>query len=180
MDTLTIKCTDVPQFDALIAAAEAFRTDDKLHLRTLCNDSARCTGLTATHITHPAGTITDVNNLHNVQRRIILDYSRQRVTGETMELLFDLADAVGFNEKREAMRRGMPINTTEGKPVLHHALRMPNGHRFDDCLLSSDEEDAGDALLKQIHDVRDRIQDFSDRVRSGQLLGATDKRLSNK
>ena len=45
-------------------------------------------------------------------RKIILDYSRQRVTGETMELLFDLADAVGLTDRRDAMRWGLPINVT--------------------------------------------------------------------
>ena len=79
-----MKCTDVPQFDALHAAADSFRRDDKLHLRNLCNDSSRCAGLTAMH--HSEG-----------GRKIILDYSRQQVTGETMELLFDLADSL-FDE----------------------------------------------------------------------------------
>ena len=70
----TLKCTDVPQFDALEAAAASFRTDDKLHLRNLCNDSTRCNGLIAYH--------------HSNHRLIHLDYSRQQVTGEVMELLY--------------------------------------------------------------------------------------------
>ena len=71
--TWTLKCTDVPQYDALEAAAASFRTDDKLHLRNLCNDSVRCQGLTALH-TGDYG-----------RRKILLDYSRQQVTGEVME-----------------------------------------------------------------------------------------------
>ena len=104
-----LKCTDVPQFDALQNAAEEFQSDDKLHLRNLCNDSSRCAGLTAVHMSQGF-------------RKIILDYSRQQVTGETMELLFDLADAVGFTQRREAFRSGERINTTEDKAVLHPVL----------------------------------------------------------
>jgi glucose-6-phosphate isomerase len=126
-----LKCTDLAQFDALQAAADSFRRDDKLHLKNLASDTSRCAGLTATHTVH---------NIHNNtnrskekqsqqqqrddminplligstlrQRKMILDYSRQRVTGETMELLFDLADAVGLTGRREAMRLGEPINAT--------------------------------------------------------------------
>lgn len=150
-----LKCTDLPQFDALQAQAEYFRTDDKLHLRNLCNDSARCAGLMATHAS--AGT-----------RKIILDYSRQRVTGETMELLFDLADAVGLTERREAMRSGVKINLTEGRPVLHHVLRMPSSYHFvmkDENGNSNVQE--GMDVLTQIHDAREQVREFSERIRSG-------------
>jgi glucose-6-phosphate isomerase len=98
----TLKCTDLPQFDALQAAADQFRTDDKLHLRNLCNDTARCAGLTAVHnVTNILIEGGEVNPLvTHRQRKMILDYSRQRITGETMELLFDLADAVALTDRR--------------------------------------------------------------------------------
>ncbi len=155
-----MKCNEVPQFTALQAAASSFKSDDKLHLKELCADSARCAGLVATH---------------NVDgRKIILDYSRQQVTGETMELLFDLADKVGLIEKRSDMRSGVKINATEGRSVLHHALRMPKGYDYGQ--VNSSE---GAAILEDVHAVRDKIQDFTERVRSGAFKGATGKELKN-
>ena len=156
------KCSDVPQYDALMAAAASFQNDgdDKLHLRNLCSDANRCAGLCAT-FTSEGG------------RRIYLDYSRQQVTGETMENLFDLADAVGFIERRAAMRSGARINTTEKRAVLHHALRMPRHYplgRF---------HPKGDSVLAGVHAVRDAIEDFSSRIRSGEVVGATRKKIRN-
>lgn len=156
-----LKCTDVPQFDALQNAAAEFQIDDKLHLRNLCNDSSRCAGLTAVHMSEGF-------------RKIILDYSRQQVTGETMELLFDLADAVGFTERREAFRTGERINATEDKAVLHHVLRMPKGYSFRGSVHS-----LADTILENIHEARDQVQAFSERVRSGKHLGVTGKALKN-
>lgn len=177
----TPKCTDVPQFDALDAAAASFRTDDKLHLRNLCNDSSRCAGLRAEHC-DSRGRLT------------ILDYSRQQVTGEVLELLFDLADAVNLVERREAMRQGAKINTTEDRAVLHHCLRMPRGYEFS----LRDSESRGDGigyppqptqrknsetdgklLLQKIHQVQDKIAAFSDKVRTGEIRGVTGKKLKN-
>jgi len=155
------KCTDVPQYDALQNAAAEFQEDDKLHLRNLCNDAARCAGLKATYITKGF-------------RKIILDYSRQQVTGETMELLFDLADAIGFTQKRESMRSGERINTTEDKAVLHHLLRMPKDFHFTGSVHS-----LADTILEDVHSVRDHIARFSERVRSGQHLGVTGKPLKH-
>jgi glucose-6-phosphate isomerase len=157
--TWTIKCTDVPQFEALEAAAASFFTDDKLHLRTLCNDSERCAGLQTTHYS-PGG------------RKIHFDYSRQQVTGETMELLYDLADAVGFTEKRAAMRGGVKINTTENRAVLHHVLRMPKGYNWEANPNAS-------AILKEVHHVRDQIEDFTEQVRLGEYEGLTGKPFKN-
>ena len=160
-----LKCTDLPQFDALLAQAARFGSDDKLHLRNLCNDSARCTGLVTTHMcSSPQGI-----------RKIILDYSRQRITGETMELLFDLADAVKMTERREAMRTGCRINATENRPVLHHVLRMPEQYpiylRVEDHGPTHPpnlpQPESGPALLQQIHDCRKDIERFSEKVRSG-------------
>jgi glucose-6-phosphate isomerase len=149
----------VPQFEALDAAAASFYTDDKLHLRILCNDSARCAGLQTTHYS-PGG------------RKIHFDYSRQQVTGETMELLFDLADAVGFTERRAAMRGGVKINTTENRAVLHHVLRMPKGYSWE-------ANPNAPAILREVHRVRDQIEDFSEQVRCGEYEGLTGKPLVN-
>ncbi len=154
-----LKCTDVPQFDALQNAASEFQSDDKLHLRNLCNDSSRCAGLKAVH--------TSEGN-----RKIILDYSRQQVTGETMELLFDLADAVGFTQRREAFRSGERINTTEDKAVLHHLLRMPKGYHFMGSVQSS-----ADKILEDVHLVRDQVGKFAEKVRNGEHKGVTGKIL---
>lgn len=155
-----LKCTEVPQYDALRNAASEFQYDDKLHLRNLCNDSSRCAGLTAVHMSEGF-------------RKIILDYSRQQVTGETMEMLFDLADAVEFAERREAFRVGERINTTEDKGVLHHLLRMPKGYFF-----SGSAHRSADKILEEIHTVRDQVASFSEQIRNGKLLGITGKRLT--
>lgn len=154
-----LKCTDVPQFDALQNAAAEFQSDDKLHLRNLCNDSSRCAGLTAVHMSKGF-------------RKIILDYSRQQVTGETMELLFDLADAVEFTQRREAFRSGERINTTEDKAVLHHLLRMPKDYHFTGSVHS-----LADKILDDVHSVRDQVELFTKNVRSGQHKGVTGKPL---
>ena len=153
-----MKLTDLPQFSALQAAAKTFQTDENLHLRHLCTNASRCAGLTATH---------DLGD-----RKILLDYSRQQVTGETMELLFDLADKVGFTEKQSQMRCGVKINETEGRCVLHHALRMPKGYDY-----SMNPE--GAAVLEEVHAVRDKIEIFTNKVRSGEFVGATGKPLKN-
>lgn len=156
-----LKCTDVPQFDALQNAAAEFQVDDKLHLRNLCNDSSRCAGLTASHVSEGF-------------RKIILDYSRQQVTGETMELLFDLADAVGFTQRREAFRSGERVNTTEDKAVLHHLLRMPKGYTFTGSVHS-----LADKILEDVHSVRDQLEAFTNKVRSGEYRGVTGKVLNH-
>ena len=159
MSPWTVKCTDVPQFDALQAAAQEFSNDDQLHLRNLCNDSARCAGLKALHLSHGG-------------RKIILDYSHQQVTGETMELLFDLADAVGFTERRASMRSGMRINVTEDRAVLHHVLRMPERYSIPD-------NPAVAVKLQDVHRVRSQIRDFTDNVRSGLHMSVTGKKFKN-
>jgi glucose-6-phosphate isomerase len=206
-----LKCTDLPQFDACQAQADLFRSDDKLHLRYLCNDTARCASLIAIHTSRPSYTNALMNkhlheNIDNqlqlqqqqqppssnstgtnvtssiIVRKIILDYSRQRVTGETMEQLFDLADAVGLNARCRAMAHGYPtINTTEHKLVLHHILRMPSYYNIelvDSTLLheqtshhaaknKSTQCNDGSLLLQDIHQTRRKIQDFAFHVRNG-------------
>lgn len=168
----TLKCTDLPQFDALQAQADLFRSDDKLHLRNLCADTARCAGLTAIHVTY----------FQRSPRKIILDYSRQRVLGETMELLFDLADAVGLTDRREAFRIGHRINLTENQAVLHHLLRIPEKMEEEEesfsfsgtpivslrGSVSKSRMAAGlEYMLPEVVQARKKVQDFSEQVRFG-------------
>jgi glucose-6-phosphate isomerase len=108
-------------------------------------------------------------------RKIILDYSRQQVTGETMELLFDLADAVGFTERREAFRSGERINTTEDKAVLHHVLRMPKEY----CFSGGSVHSLADKIFEEIHSVRDQVESFTNQVRNGKYVGVTGKPLKH-
>lgn len=103
------------------------------------------------------------------QRRIILDYSRQHVTGETMELLFDLADRMGLTERMNEMRSGMNINFTERRAVMHHVLRMPRGYDFA----------PNNSILEDVHSALDRIEKFSEEVREGKIRGSTGKELKN-
>ena len=159
-----MKLNELPQFRTLVEAASSFQTDENLHLRNLCSDSARCAGLVATHNT----------SNDDGDRTIIIDYSRQQVTGETMEHLFDLADKIGFTGRRDAMRNGSKINATEGRSVLHHALRMPKGYDY-----GSINPEEGKAVVDDVHAVRDKIEAFTNKVRSGEFVGATGKMLKN-
>jgi glucose-6-phosphate isomerase len=95
---------------------------------------------------------------------LFLDYSKNRLTGETIRLLVALAEAAGLRDRIEAMFRGERINTTEDRPVLHVALRAPAGTR-----IVVDGHD----VVPDVHAVLDRMAAFSDRVRSGSWTGAT-------
>jgi glucose-6-phosphate isomerase len=101
---------------------------------------------------------------------IYLDYSKNRVTDETMRLLVELASESGVAERRDAMFRGEHINVSEDRAVLHVALRMPRG-----ASLIVDGED----VVAQVHEVLDRMADFVGRVRSGAWTGYTGKRIRN-
>jgi glucose-6-phosphate isomerase len=101
---------------------------------------------------------------------LYLDYSKNRVTDETMRLLVELAAESGVAERRDAMFRGEHINVSEDRAVLHVALRMPRS-----MSLVVDGED----VVAQVHEVLDRMIDFADRVRSGQWTGYTGKRIRN-
>jgi glucose-6-phosphate isomerase len=102
--------------------------------------------------------------------RLFCDYSKNRVTDETLALLVALADECGLAERREAMFRGQHINSTEDRAVLHVALRMPRERS-----LIVDGED----VVKQVHEVLDRMASFSDRVRSGEWRGHTGEPIRN-
>jgi glucose-6-phosphate isomerase len=101
---------------------------------------------------------------------LYLDYSKNRVTDETMRLLLELAAESGVAERRDAMFRGEHINVSEDRAVLHVALRMPR-----DASLVVDGAD----VVAQVHEVLDRIRRFADQVRSGEWKGHTGKRIRN-
>ena len=101
---------------------------------------------------------------------LYLDYSKNRVTDETMRLLLALARDCGLEQRRDAMFAGEQINVSEHRSVLHVALRMPK-----DASLVVDGTD----VVKQVHEVLDRMADFATRVRSGQWQGYTGKPIRN-
>ena len=101
---------------------------------------------------------------------IYLDYSKNRVTDETMRLLVELASESGVAERRDAMFRGEHINVSEDRAVLHVALRMPRGRS-----LIVDGVD----VVKEVHETLDRMSAFAGRVRSGEWTGFTGKRIRN-
>jgi glucose-6-phosphate isomerase len=101
---------------------------------------------------------------------IYLDYSKNRVTDETMALLVDLAAESGVPEHRDAMFAGEHINVSEDRAVLHVALRMPRT-----ATLVVDGQD----VVREVHEVLDRMRAFADRVRSGDWTGHTGKRIRN-
>jgi glucose-6-phosphate isomerase len=101
---------------------------------------------------------------------LYLDYSKHRVTDETLRLLLRLAEAAGLRARIDAMFRGEKINTTEGRAVLHVALRAPRGQRI---LVD------GKDVVPDVHAVLDKMADFANRVRSGAWKGYTGKRIRN-
>jgi glucose-6-phosphate isomerase len=101
---------------------------------------------------------------------IYLDYSKNRINDESLQLLIQLADQSGLRTRIDAMFRGEKINTTEDRAVLHVALRAPRG--------ASIVVD-GKNVVPQVHAVLDKMADFSNRVRNGQWKGHTGKRIRN-
>jgi glucose-6-phosphate isomerase len=101
---------------------------------------------------------------------LFLDYSKNRITSETLKLLTQLADESGLRAKIDAMFRGDKINITENRAVLHVALRAPKG-----ATINFD----GKNVVPEVHAVLDKMAAFADRVRSGAWLGHTGKRIRN-
>ncbi len=99
---------------------------------------------------------------------IFLDYSKNRITDETLRLLLRLADERGVAQRRDAMFAGEKINATERRAVLHVALRAPSGTRI--------ETDGAD-VVPGVHKVLDAMAGFATRVRSGAFTGHTGKRI---
>jgi glucose-6-phosphate isomerase len=148
--TSTPMLRERPAWDALTRHYEQIRTR---HLRDLfAEDASRGERLVA----EGAG-------LH-------LDYSKNRITDETLKLLIELAEQSGLAERTEAMLRGERINLTENRPVLHVALRMPKG--------SSLIVD-GVNVVEQVHEVLDRMSAFTERIRSADWTGYTGRRIRN-
>jgi len=98
------------------------------------------------------------------------DYSKNRITDETLKLLFDLAEQSGLRAKIDAMFRGDKINLTEGRSVLHVALRAPKGEKI--------VVDGVD-VVPEVHKVLDAMSAFANRVRSGEWKGFTGKPIKN-
>jgi len=139
-----------PEWKALEAHHEAFR---KVHLRDLfARDPARGERFTA----EAAG--------------LYLDYSKNRLTEETLGLLLALAEATGVRAHTEAMFAGERINITESRPVLHVALRAP---RTESIVVD------GQDVVPHVHAVLDRMAAFATRVRSGAWTGFTGRRIRN-
>ena len=101
---------------------------------------------------------------------LFLDYSKNRITAETLQLLVQLAEERDLAGRRAAMFRGDHINVSEDRAVLHTALRLPKS-----ATLHVDGQD----VVKDVHEVLDRMAAFSDDVREGRWLGHTGKRIKN-
>jgi glucose-6-phosphate isomerase len=101
---------------------------------------------------------------------LVLDYSKNRITGETIQLLVELAEESGLRSRIDAMFQGEKINATEKRAVLHVALRAPQG--------TSIVVD-GENVVPQVHIVLDKMAAFSNRVRSGEWRGHTGERIRN-
>ena len=144
------RLTERPAWKGLQVHAQKARA---LHLRDLfANDRERGQRLTAEAV------------------GIFLDYSKNRITDETLQLLIQLAEESGLRQRIDAMFQGEKINRTENRAVLHVALRAPRG--------TSIVVD-GNNVVPGVHEVLDRMAEFSQRVRSGAWKGYTGKRIRN-
>jgi glucose-6-phosphate isomerase len=101
---------------------------------------------------------------------LFLDYSKNRITDRTIELLIELAEESGLRSCIDAMFRGDKINLTENRAVLHVALRAPK-----DASIVVD----GENVVPGVHAVRERMTEFSRRVRHGEWKGHTGRRIRN-
>ncbi|CAM6128887.1 unnamed protein product [Calypogeia fissa] len=128
------------------------KTIEEIHLRQLLHDEKRC------------------ENLIKEYDGVVVDFSRQRVTSETLDKLFALAKAANLKQKIDQMFGGLHINSTEDRPVLHAALRAPR----DEKILAD-----GKNVVPGVWEVLDKIEAFSNQVRSGKWLGATGKPLTD-
>ena len=150
MTTAMAPLTERPAWKALEAHYQQVR---ELHLRKLFGDDpGRGERMTAEAV------------------GLYLDYSKNRLTDETLKLLLQLAEASGLRARIDAMFRGDKINVTENRAVLHVALRAPKG-----AVIIVD----GENVVPRVHAVLDKMANFSERVRSGAWLGHTGKRIRN-
>jgi glucose-6-phosphate isomerase len=150
MKTDTAPLPDRPAWKALEAHYQQVR---ELHLRRLFGDDpGRGERMTAEAV------------------GLYLDYSKNRLTDETLKLLLQLAEESGLRARIDAMFRGEKINLTEKRAVLHVALRAPKG-----AVIVVD----GENVVPQVHAVLDQMANFSERVRSGAWLGHTGRCIRN-
>jgi glucose-6-phosphate isomerase len=144
----SVSLTRHPEWAAL---QEHYRKIKAVHLRQLfADDPTRGERLTAEAV------------------GLYFDYSKHRLTNETIRLLVQLAEACGLREHIDAMFRGDKINLTEDRAVLHVALRAPKGQSI---------VVDGENVVPQVHAVLDRMAEFADRVRRGAWTGYTGKRI---
>src|ERR1700742_13071 len=101
---------------------------------------------------------------------LYIDYSKHRITRETLKLLVDLARAARLEQRRDAMFSGVHINTSENRAVLHTALRDPAGVELGV---------GGQNVVEDVHEVLAKMGDFTDRLRSGEWTGATGERIKS-
>jgi len=146
----TASTTKLAAWQALDAHHKTIRP---LHLRTLFADDP---GRGERMVAEAAG--------------IYLDYSKNRITDETLKLLVALAEECGLRARIDAMFRGEKINVTENRAVLHVALRAPRG-----ASIMVD----GKNIVRDVHAVLEKMADFANRVRSGQWKGYSGKRIRN-
>jgi glucose-6-phosphate isomerase len=150
---MTTRIAPLTKLAAWKALEAHYPTIRELHLRTLfADDPRRGERLTAEAV------------------GIYFDYSKNRITDETVRLLLQLAEESGLRSRIDAMFRGEKINVTEKRAVLHVALRAPKGQA-----IVVDGED----VVPQVHAVLDKMADFSRRVRGGEWKGHTGKPIRN-
>jgi glucose-6-phosphate isomerase len=145
--------TSLPRRQAWKALQAHYKDARKMHLRTLfAEDPERGTRMTVEAV------------------GLFLDYSKNRITDDTIRLLVQLAEESALQERIEAMFRGDKINITENRAVLHVALRAPR-----DASMMVD----GENVVPKVHAVLDQMTEFSNRVRNGEWKGHTGKRIKN-
>ena len=144
---------NLTQLPAWISLQTHFKKIREVHLRTLfAEDAERAVNCSSEAI------------------GLFFDYSKQRVTRESINLLLELATVTGLRERIDEMFSGDKINITEDRAVLHIALRAPRDKKI---LVD------GVDVVPEIHNVLDRMAAFADRVRSGEWKGHTGKRIRN-
>ena len=139
---MTTKMTQLTHQPAWKALQDHYQKIQPLHLRTLFAEDPK------------RGERLSVEALD-----IYLDYSKNRVTDDTIRLLLDLAKSAGLQGRIEAMFRGDKINVTEQRAVLHIALRAPKDQRI---------VVDGENVVPKVHEVLDKMADFANRVRNGE------------
>jgi len=151
--TTTVKATPLTQLSTWKALESHYQQIKDVHLRQLfADDAKRGERLTAEAV------------------GIYLDYSKHRITDETLKLLLKLAEESGLRERIDAMFSGEKINITENRAVLHVALRAPKTEKI---LVD------GKDVVPEVHAVLDAMAAFADRLRSGAWTGHTGKRIKN-